>query len=358
MIKIKSYLHIPQLILIWFVCTLPGYAQEVKQGYLIQYPPGQYKAHIFPQIHAHLNGEVSEFIFKIYQAPDSVFWFCTNHDGIIKYDGYKFTKYSKNDGVGGNAVRDLVVDTSGTIWFGTSGGLTRFDGQVFTNFRLDSSQWDNEIWSLEIDQRGLIWVGTNTGVSQFDGSQFKTFEVPKPEIKEAQPMISKHRISHILSDHDGVLWFVNDGYGITKYDGDHFLFLTTENGLTDNNVASVFEDQQRHIWIGTYYGGVSKFDGKTYRNYTKDSIIEGVETSNFCEDQNGNIWFSAEGYGVYKFDGKVFTNYTKKNGLTNHVVQHIYEDKKGQIWFCTWQGISVYDGDSIVDISLKEPWTK
>ena len=36
----------------------------------------------------------------------------------------------------------------------------------------------------------------------------------------------------------------------------------------------------------------------------------------------------------------------------------IFEDNKGQIWFGTWEGISLYDGKTFMDVSDKEPWTK
>lgn len=124
------------------------------------------------------------------------------------------------------------------------------------------------------------------------------------------------------------------------------------------NVAAIFEDSKGNIWIRTFNGGVSMFDGNNFANFTKNGIIEGDETYNFCEDKQGNIWFSAEGFGVYKYDGQKFIQFTTKDGLTTNTVQHIYHDTKGQIWFCTWQGISLYDGKTIMDVSVKERWTK
>jgi ligand-binding sensor domain-containing protein len=37
-------------------------------------------------------------------------------------------------------------------------------------------------------------------------------------------------------------------------------------------------------------------------------------------------------------------------------VQSIFEDKKGQIWFGTWQGMSIYDGHTIMNAGDKEAW--
>lgn len=304
---------------------------------------------------ATFGGLVSEFIWDIYQDRNGTYYFGTNHDGLIVYN-HDSLKHIK-DGIGGNAIRAIVEDQTGTIWFGTSHGLTSYNGKEFTNYTTNDGLIDNEIWTLALDNTGTLWIGTGGGVSQFNGTHFKNFNVPKPQVIEAQPMLSKERVSDILIDKKGHVWFVNDGYGITKYNGHEFEFYTTENGLTNNNVADLFEDSQGHIWIGTYYGGVSKFDGSSFTNFTKEGIIQGIETYNFCEDQAKHIWFSAENQGVYRYDGNTFTQFTTKDGLATNGIQTIYEDQKGHIWFSSWEGLSLYDGKRITNAADKEPWT-
>lgn len=311
----------------------------------------------FPQTHSNLNGMVSEFVRKIYQDSKGIFWFGTNGDGLIRYDGKTLESFSKKEGIG-SAIRGIKEDKDGNIWFGTSSGLTKYNGNSFTNYSLNEGLISEEIWAIDIDTNGTIWVGTVGGLSKFDGNKFETFEVPKEEVENAIPMLSEKRIGDILIDKKGDIWFSTDGYGISKYNGTSFEFLTKENGLTDNNVADIFEDSQGNIWIGTFYGGVSKYDGNSFTNFTKDGIIDGIETYNFCEDNHGNIWFSAENFGVYKHDGTKFTQFTKEDGLATNTIQSIFEDNKGQIWFGTWEGISLYDGKTFMDVSDKEPWTK
>lgn len=316
---------------------------------------------VFPQIHTKLNGIVSEFVWQMHEDNSGNFWFCTNHDGVVVYNGDSLMQYTLKDGLGGSAVRSIVEDDTGNIWLGasgTSGGLTKFDGKTFTNLSEENGLIDNEIWDIKIDINGIIWIASVNGVSKFNGKTFEAFKIPKANVNNPKPMLSENRISDILIDSKGHMWFVTDGYGISKFDGETFEFYSKQNGLTDNNVADIFEDKQGNIWIGTFYGGVSKYDGKSFTNYTEDGIIEGVETYNFCEDHKGNIWFSAENFGVYRYDGKSFTQFTTKDGLATNTIQSIFEDKKGQLWFGTWSGISLYDGETFSNASDKEPWTR
>lgn len=322
-------------------------------------PRSSGKATTFPQIHTNLNGMVREFVRTMYQDSKGTYWFGTNGDGIIRYDG-RMLEPIQIQGVHPHMrVMDMVEDEVGHIWFGTSEGLVQFDGEQFRVIPNNgkSPGHDGEIWSMAIDGQGLMWIGSTTGVSQFDGQGFQSFPLPDSKVKNPRPMLSDDTVFKILIDDEGTIWIATDGNGIFQYSQGEFHHWTAENGLPDNNVADILQDRQGNIWIGTFYGGVSKFDGKTFVHFTEAGIIEGQETYNFLEDSQGNIWFTAEGFGVYRYDGKDFTQFTTKDGLTTHVVQHIFEDHQGQLWFGTWQGLCIFDGEQFVDAREKMPWT-
>ena len=314
----------------------------------------------FPQIHTNLNGMVREFVRTMYQDKKGNYWFGTNGNGIIRYDGQKLEKMII-EGIGpGMRVMKIVEDKAGNVWFGTSDGLIKYNGKQFTSFSKKEGLPgdDSEIWGLIVDKSGLIWIGAKGGVCHFDGNKFIPFPLPETKVENPQPMLSDKLVFQFLEDKNGNMWFATDGNGIFKYRNGEFIHLTAKNELTDNNVADILEDKQGNVWIGTFYGGVSKFDGKTYTNFTKDGTIAGVETYNFYETSQGNVWFTAEGYGVYRYDGNNFKQFTTEDGLTSNVTQSILEDNKGQIWFGSWEGMSIFDGKKFVNANEMEPWTK
>lgn len=320
----------------------------------------------FPQIHTNLNGMVREFVRSMYQDTKGNYWFGTNGDGIIRYDGKTLEKMNIEGINQRMRVMTIVEDKAGNIWFGTCEGLLKYDGKEFTSFSKKEGLPgdDPEVWGLTIDKNGLIWIGSIGGVSHFDGEQFTPFSLPASKVENRQLMLSDQLVFKIIEDKSGTIWLVTDGNGIFKYKNGEFTHLTTKNGLTDNNTNGILEDKKGNIWISTFYGGVSKFDGKSFTNYTRDGIIEGEETGSFYEDSKGNIWFTAEGYGVYRFDGANSTQFTTENGLTSNVVLSIMEDDKGQIWCGTWQGLCIFDarlpngqGEKFVNANIKEAWT-
>jgi streptogramin lyase len=112
------------------------------------------------------------------------------------------------------------------------------------------------------------------------------------------------------------------------------------------------------MWIGSFYGGVSRWDGTAFTHFTQEGLIQGPEAYNLYEDSHGNLWFTAEGFGVYRYDGKRFQQFTTEDGLTSNVTLSILEDNKGQLWFGSWQGLSIYDGQTFRDAQELEPWTR
>jgi ligand-binding sensor domain-containing protein len=114
----------------------------------------------FPQIHTNLNGMVMEFVRTMYQDKKGNYWFGTNGNGIIRYDGKTLEKISIEGLRPLNVVREIVEDKAGQLWFGTDYGLIKYDGEKFTIYSEKDGLQNDEIWGLTIDKSGLIWVGS------------------------------------------------------------------------------------------------------------------------------------------------------------------------------------------------------
>jgi len=302
------------------------------------------------------EGQLCHWVRGIVQDSKGMIWMGTNHYGVMRYDGTKVSYFEENDGVGGGRINKMVEDEDGTMWFCTYGGLTKYDGETFTNYPIETGSIKNDVWSVEIDDNGMFWVGTLEGVVQFDGATFTPFLLPKPDIKTPNPILSGNRITSIIEDKKGKLWFGTDGYGICTYNGKTFEHFTTKEGLADNNISELMEDSKGNIWIGTMFGGLSKYDGNSFTNFTKDGSVNEVEVGGLYEDKKGGIWFAAENQGVFRYDGSSFVKFDENDCLVSNGILSIYEDTKGRFWFGGWKGLSRFNGTSFTEVTKSGPW--
>lgn len=307
------------------------------------------------------EGQLCHWVRNIFEDSKGQLWFGTNHYGVIRYDGESLEYFDEANGFGGGRVNTILEDSDGNVWFSTYGGLTKYDGSVFTNYSVQIGKIDNDLWDVHIDSKGLFWIATSEGVVQFDGEKFEPFPVPLAEVKAPNPILSPRRITAVLEDRHGKIWFGTDSQGITIYNpnGDtSFSHFTTEDGLADNNISALMEDRKGNIWIGTMFGGVSMYDGNAFTNYTQNGEITGVEVAQFFEDELGNIWFGVEHHGVYQYDGDSFTNFDEENGLLSGGIISILKDSKERFWFGGFKGLFRYTGERFVTVTDNGPWSR
>ena len=311
--------------------------------------------------------QLSEYIREVFQDADGCFWFGTNGDGVCRYDGKTLTFLSVDDGLAGGAIRGILQEESGAMWFATSGGVSRYEAGVFTNFTTADGLSADSVWNIMQDGRGTIWASTHEGLCRYDGKMFMPFPIPRIAIENPTSRFSPKVVFGLGEDTEGNLWFGTDGEGVHKFDGESFTSFTAKDGLASNQVRSVLGDRNGSVWVGTNGGGVSRIDGNEIRNFTDKDGLNNNRVYEMYEDSQGSMWFSTLGAGISRYDGTTFTSIGVEHGIaslhpmsepTNIHVQEFCEDADGVMWLGCSGGLfrMAEDGTSFENMNRKTIW--
>jgi len=114
-------------------------------------------------------GSNSNFVIAAVVGHDNAKWFGTWGAGLSRFDGKTWTTFTKADGLGGNFIHKLAVDTDGRIWAGTNGGVSWYDGQRWRTLSKKDGLVDDNVFSIVFDDKGNRWFGTWLGLSRNRG---------------------------------------------------------------------------------------------------------------------------------------------------------------------------------------------
>ena len=124
--------------------------------------------------------------------------------------------------------------------------------------------------------------------------------------------------------------------------------ITTEQGLSSNEVSEILQDKNGFLWI-LASNGLNRYDGYSFKIYNYDPSDSNSLTSgdfySLEQDKNGLLWLNSESQGIYSFNpatGK-FVNYQHDlhniNSLADDFTTGLVTDKGGNIWIATLSGL-------------------
>lgn len=276
------------------------------------------------------NGLPQNTVHSLVQTPDGYLWLATL-DGLVRYDGVKFTVFNKNNthGINSNRFTKLLVDTHGTLWSGTENGdVTSYQQGRFATYTLAAGLHNYPVWNLFLDAAGELVVFASTGMRRWDGTQFVNYA---PIAGETQ---------------NSVLWWSKNGafyysQGLTVHRFQHGttqdfrLPGSVKDSEKDDAVHDFFEDSHGRLWMGTLYAGLFMLENDTLTNYTIKDGLPDNHISPRLQDRHGNLWAATNKGAVIINNGQI-SLFTTQQGLPENDLTDIYQDREGNIWAGTF----------------------
>jgi ligand-binding sensor domain-containing protein/uncharacterized membrane-anchored protein YhcB (DUF1043 family) len=192
----------------------------------------------------------------------------------------------------------LLKDHFGFLWIGTSEGLFKYNAAVPEKIS-DSLHSKIYVTALHETTDGTIWVGCKNGELLYLKNHIFTLFKPT----EGLPNVS---ITGIYEDVNKTLWIATAGQGIYLKESEHFLNITTKDGLSDDNINCLFSSDGKQIVAGTDRGlsfiitenGKRKISFFTSKNGLPDNIVRCIATTK----EKNLLCVGSQSKGILFFD--------------------------------------------------------
>jgi ligand-binding sensor domain-containing protein len=185
-----------------------------------------------------------------------------------QYEKIEFNQVGNNEKIYQSHILSIFQDSYGFLWFGTYNGLYRYDGYNFYRYSenlADSSNLiDFGIHVIYEDDKKQLWFGTENGLLSLNKT---TGEINRYQNNPKNPnSISSNYIKAIKQSDDTTYLIGTYGGGLNILDlkTRKFRILTTHkndtSSISSNLINTIFIDKDGDIWVGTEGGGINLFN--------------------------------------------------------------------------------------------------
>lgn len=243
------------------------------------------------------NGLADNLVLTLAEDGGGSIWAGTLH-GLGKLHGKSFRAVPAIS----EAVFCSLVDHSGDLWVGGSGGLRHIDklGKI-TSYSRPEGLSGSKVLSIFEDEQHQIWIGTNAGLDQLQ----------KQRIKHFGGIAAHSIIWAIAGEPGGILWLGTHENGLVRLDtkAGTITQYTSKTGLPNDSVFAILDDGKGRLWLSGNKGiysvektdllAVARRENQTLRTIRRYGPADGMKTA----ECNGGFqpagWKTRDGHLIF-----------------------------------------------------------
>lgn len=367
-------------------------------------------------------------IYNIIRDQRGFVWLSTDM-GLSRYDGFHFRNFPFADAVQTvqpsaiHAISKIYLDSDGLLYLQLlKGGFACFDNikEKFLPVEFNRSMEHEKINSLYIVDKHVLYIATNSGLYTAEVKRTEKDKKDMIQVMLSDAPLLKGRISHLCSDGQGNLFFVQNQRAVVHYSMGTRQTNRINDLVNKDSPVSCLYASGDYLWIcqkwetpvcydfkrgnsrvlpdisdasglhfaETYVTGIANVDNSNYYISTWDGLfslkfasgnpieapvtidhitqkervgpheIETKMTSLLWDNLQKTLWVGTFGGGAIKvsFNENVYSRLSQQ---INADFNGIEEDAKGYVWLATQRkGLWKSTTNTLSATTLFTPWTK
>lgn len=276
-------------------------------------------------------------------------WIGTFKQGLIKYNSFETKVYNWHNSIipENSLIYDIAVDSHDNIWIGCD-GLIKFDGSRFTNYNSENSPIPEDfVYSIAVDSKDNVWFTScrfrTGGLVKYNGDSWEVFtpqnsDLPVNSIRSVTVDKKDNvwlALSEIVNEAclvkiSGSLWTIitKEDLGFTPYYFANIEFNSRNKlcGAIDYSLSNTFITPGPQVFI---YDGMQS----EQLSFNNAEIIKSITV-----DDKDNIWCAnSGGYAVYNGEKWIIDDST----FSQTGVFAIEQADNKNIWIGTGDGVYI-----------------
>ena len=313
---------------------------------------------------------------KIQSDREGRMWFSTS-EGVLYQNGDGFNRFTSADGLPNPAVKAVFQDREHQLWFATWGGVGLYDAHSINVFNpgAKSPKVASQISQMLQDSRGDIWIGYASPVLNYMPQSVFRFDGEHFVFVGTEQGFDINNCFAIYEDLDGSLWF-GGRHGLFRYEGQKLRKIQMFASSGERSISAIAQDREGQFLFGHWDNRKKRKKEELYISPLKIIYQQGGQFQTIFSENEKEEPFSRVGTVIagrnsevyfymacHIFSGRGFARwhpedglkfYGIEDGLIDDRVTDLLEDRHGNLWVATLSGLSRFDGSTFRTFTTAE----